>query len=125
MVNRGSNAVINNNIVQNTGGNGVVVDELAFAVLTNNTIQNNPGAGVFVSENSTARIGFNSDSETTASPNTIRTTDYGKSLSATVRARGSSATRSRTTQTREYKFCATLTLTLPATRSTAMAETAS
>ena len=60
--------MINNNIVQNTGGNGVIVDELAFAVLTNNTIQNNPDAGIFVSENSTARIGFNSDSETTGQP---------------------------------------------------------
>ncbi len=71
-VNRGSNAVLNNNVIQNSNGNGVVVDELGFAVLTNNTIQNNPGAGVFVSENSTARIGFNSDADTVTSPNTIQ-----------------------------------------------------
>jgi parallel beta-helix repeat protein len=55
----------------------VVVDELAFAVLTNNTIQNNPGAGIFVSESSTARIGFNSDAESTASPNTIQSNGLG------------------------------------------------
>ncbi len=30
--------VVNNNIVQNTGGNGAVVDQLAFSVLTKNTI---------------------------------------------------------------------------------------
>jgi hypothetical protein len=76
-VNRGSNAVINNNVIQNSNGNGVVVDEVAFAVLTNNTIQNNPGAGVFVSENSTARIGFNSDAEAGASANTITNNGVG------------------------------------------------
>ncbi len=76
-VNRGSNAVINNNTIQNTSGNGVQVDELAFSVLTNNTIQNNPGAGVFVSEASTARIGFNSDADTSASPNTIQNNGVG------------------------------------------------
>ena len=71
-VNRGSNAVLNNNVIQNSFGNGVLVDELAFAVLTNNTIQNHPGAGVVVSEASTARIGFNADSDTVASANTIQ-----------------------------------------------------
>ena len=70
-VNRGSNAVLNNNVIQNSSDNGVLVDELAFAVLTNNTVQNHPGAGIVVSENSTARIGFNADSETVASPNVI------------------------------------------------------
>jgi len=68
-VNCGSNAVLNNNVIQSSNGNGVVVDELAFVVLINNAIENHPGAGVVVSEESTARIAFNSDSETTASPN--------------------------------------------------------
>ncbi len=76
-VNRGSNAVLNNNVFQNSTGDGVIVDELAFAVLTNNIIQNNPGAGVFISESSTARIGFNADSETVASPNTIQSNGLG------------------------------------------------
>jgi parallel beta-helix repeat protein len=71
-VNRGSNAVLNNNLIQTSSGDGVLVDELAFAVLTNNTVQNHPGAGVLVSENSTARIGFNADTDTAASPNTIQ-----------------------------------------------------
>jgi hypothetical protein len=76
-VNRGSNAVINNNLIQNSSSNGVVIAELAFAVLTNNTIQDNPGAGVFVSENATARIGFNADSDTVASANTIQNNGVG------------------------------------------------
>ena len=59
----------------------MLVDELAFAVITNNTIQQNPGAGVFISENSTARIGFNSDSESVASPNTIQNNDIGVLIS--------------------------------------------
>jgi hypothetical protein len=76
-VNRGSNAVINNNFIENAGNNGVLVDELAFAVLTNNFIHDNPGAGIFVSENSTARIGFNADSETVASFNEIQNNGLG------------------------------------------------
>ena len=76
-VNRGSNAVINSNVVQNTGGRGIAVDQLAFSVITNNTIQNNPEAGILVDESSTARIGFNLDTETTASPNTIQSNGIG------------------------------------------------
>jgi len=76
-VNRGSNAVINDNTIHNTFGSGVVIDELAFAALTNNTITNNPGAGIWVSESSTARIGFNQDTETTSSSNTIQNNGVG------------------------------------------------
>lgn len=76
-VNRGSNAVLNNNLIQNTNGSGIVVDQLAFSVITNNTIQNNPEAGILVDESSTARIGFNLDTETTASPNTIQSNGIG------------------------------------------------
>jgi parallel beta-helix repeat protein len=69
-VNRGSNAVINNNQISGND-RGIVVDELAFAVITNNDLSNNTGAAITVSENSTARIGFNSDADTDASPNGI------------------------------------------------------
>jgi parallel beta-helix repeat protein len=72
VVNRGSNAVLNNNVIQSTGGDGVRVEQLSFAVLTNNTIANNPGDGVSVEDNSTARIGFNADSDTVASINVIQ-----------------------------------------------------
>ena len=76
-VNRGSNAVIENNLIQNSTGTGVTIDESAVAVLVGNTIQNHPEAGVFVSENSTARIGFNSDSELVASANNIQNNGVG------------------------------------------------
>lgn len=76
-VNRGSNAVINNNVIQNAAKSGVVVDQLAFSVITNNTIENNPEAGILVDGSSTARIGFNHDTETTASPNTIQNNAIG------------------------------------------------
>lgn len=71
-INRGSNAVIQNSIIQNAGRHGVLVDQLSFAVLTGNTIQNNAsGSGLVVSENSIARVGFNADSDVAASPNVI------------------------------------------------------
>jgi parallel beta-helix repeat protein len=72
VVQRGANAVINNNMIDGTGGPGVVVNQQAFAVLTNNTIQHNAAEGVHVSEGSAAHIGFNSGIETTASSNTIQ-----------------------------------------------------
>lgn len=70
-VNRNSNAIITDNVIQNTGGDGVVVDELAFGVIKNNTIQNNPGNGILVSENAVARIGFEFPEDPAAQPNTI------------------------------------------------------
>ena len=87
LVNRGSNAVINNNDIHNTGGNGVSVDELAFSILTNNTIHNNPGAGILVNEKSTARIGFNNDTDTVASANTIQNNGLGIIVSNSSSAR--------------------------------------
>ena len=71
-VNRGSNATINHNVIQNSTNTGIVVDQVAFAVITNNTVQNHPVNGIFVSGNSHARIGFNSTSDAAASPNTIQ-----------------------------------------------------
>ena len=76
-VNRGSNAVIDNNVIGGTVGHGIVVNQLAFAAITNNTVQNNPGAGIFVGEASMARIGFNDDGETVASANTIQNNGVG------------------------------------------------
>jgi len=76
-VNRGSNAMINNNVIQGTNGNGVLIDELAFAVIIKNTIESNPGSGIFVTDQSIARIGFNADSESSASANTIQSNALG------------------------------------------------
>lgn len=71
-VERGSNAVINNNTIQSATNRGILVRELAFAVIKNNTIQNNGSDGILVSETSTARIGFDHDGETSASPNLVQ-----------------------------------------------------
>lgn len=72
-VNRGSNAVVQNNTISGAGRHGVLIDQLAFGVISGNTIQNNVnGSGIVVSENSIARIGFNNDSDVAASPNTIQ-----------------------------------------------------
>ena len=71
-VQRGANALIDNNIIDTTGGHGVVVSQLAFAVLTNNTIQNNEGDGIVVQENAGARIGFNNNTDSVAAANLIQ-----------------------------------------------------
>jgi parallel beta-helix repeat protein len=70
-VERGSNAVIDANVIQNTGSNGIVVSQLAFAVIINNTIHNNPNHGILIRTNSTAHIGFNKITDAAASPNNI------------------------------------------------------
>ena len=72
-IDRGSNATIQNSTVQGAGRHGILIDQLSFAIITGNTIQNNlNGSGIVVSENSIARIGFNTDSDSSASPNTIQ-----------------------------------------------------
>ena len=71
-VNRGSNAVINGNTIQNSTSAGILADQVVFVVITNNTIQNSTGDGIVVSGSSHARIGFNQTSDVAASPNTIQ-----------------------------------------------------
>ncbi len=71
-VQRGANAVIDNNVIDSTGGHGVIVNQLAFAVLTNNTIQNNTGDGVLIKESAAAHIGFNTGTESVPIANTIQ-----------------------------------------------------
>jgi parallel beta-helix repeat protein len=70
-INRNSNAILTNNIIQNTGGDGIVVDEAAFAVIKSNIIQNNAQNGILVSESAVARIGFEFPEDVAAQPNTI------------------------------------------------------
>jgi len=71
-VERGSNAVINNNIIQNGTGRGIIVQQFAFAVILNNTIQNYGSDGIGVFDTSNARIGINANNDAVASPNTIQ-----------------------------------------------------
>jgi glucose/arabinose dehydrogenase len=71
-VNRGSNAVLDSIFVGGSSTiDGILVDQLSFAVISNSTISGNSGTAIIISENSTARIGFNSDSDTGTSPNTL------------------------------------------------------
>lgn len=72
LVVRGATATINNNIIQSTGGQGIVISQSSLGTIKNNTIQNNPGNGIEVGETSSARIGFDSYSDSAASPNTIQ-----------------------------------------------------
>ena len=80
-VNRGANAIINNNTVETATSSGILIDQLSFAVIKNSLIQNNGLHGISVQENSVARIGFDSSSDTQASPNTIQN-NTGRGISA-------------------------------------------
>jgi parallel beta-helix repeat protein len=71
VISAGANATIDNNTIQNTGGDGIDVKN-SNAVIINNTISNNPGSGISVNENSSSRIGFSSAGDTIASPNIIQ-----------------------------------------------------
>lgn len=86
LVNRGSNAFIQNNVIQ---GNqtGIAIIDLAFAVIIGNTISQNSSSGILVSETSSARIGFNSADDAQPTPNTIQ----GNSVYGVYILRGSSA----------------------------------
>jgi len=67
----GGTAVIDSNIIQNTGRGGIVIGNFGFARIINNTISSNPGYGIYVLEGSAARIGVFSTIETEPSPNMI------------------------------------------------------
>jgi parallel beta-helix repeat protein len=69
---RNANAIIDSVTVQATGGEGILIDSMAFGVVTNSTIQNNPGIGIKVAELANARIGANLPEDGGAiAPNTI------------------------------------------------------
>ena len=71
VVQRGSNAVIDDVTVENASNEGITVTSLAFAVIINSRIRNNSGDGIGVSESSAARIGYNNDANGPAGPNEI------------------------------------------------------
>jgi hypothetical protein len=71
-VQRSANAVIFNNIIQNTGNRGIAVSQLAFAAIFDNTIQNNPDDGIRLSTGATAHIGFNFPSDASIPGNVIQ-----------------------------------------------------
>ena len=77
VVQRGSNAVLDQNIVQNVNGVGITVALSASGVITNNEIKNNALAGIQVIENSSARIGWNNSISGSAGPNDIHNNGFG------------------------------------------------
>jgi parallel beta-helix repeat protein len=71
-IQRSSSATIDTVTVDGVGGTGIAVLGSSNARIINSTIQNNiNGNGISVTENSNARIGFLTNNDTTASPNTI------------------------------------------------------
>ena len=87
-VERGSNATIQNNTVQNAVNRGIIIQQFAFAVIMNNTVQNNGSDGILIADTSHARIGFNQVSDPAPSPNTIQNNgDRGINVAKTSSAR--------------------------------------
>ena len=70
-VTQGGRALIDGNVIRDSGFYGVVVSQLSAAVIVNNTIQNHQQAGIGVAETSYAFIGFVLASDSVASPNVI------------------------------------------------------
>lgn len=83
---RGGTAFIENNVIENTGGYGIIVAMNSYAQIRGNTIQDNPADGIVVSDGSFARIGIRSNQDTTPIPNTIQRNANGVTV-----ARSSSA----------------------------------
>ena len=65
-------ALIDSNVIFNTGRRGILLNRHSFARIVNNLIENNPEGGIIVTETSSARIGIVSTRDTIASPNTIQ-----------------------------------------------------
>jgi parallel beta-helix repeat protein len=87
-VSRGSSALIDGNIIDRTGRNGITLGSFATANIVNNTIQNNAVMGILVTGNAFGFIGFRTADDTSASPNTIRNNGmHGISLTLSSSAR--------------------------------------
>jgi parallel beta-helix repeat protein len=75
----GGTAVIDSNVIQETGaagqpgsGVGINVAQHSYAIVISNTIQSNPSSGVNVIEGSYARIGYRDPADPTTRGNIIR-----------------------------------------------------
>jgi len=90
-VSRGSSAVIDGNLIEDTARNGITLGSFATANIINNTIQNNASAGILVTGNAFGFIGFATADDIVASPNIIRnngTHGISVTLSSSVRIAG-------------------------------------
>jgi parallel beta-helix repeat protein len=65
------NATVENNVIQKTGGIGIVVHRMSYAQIAGNTIRENAAAGIVLWENSSARIGFKATGASAPTPNLI------------------------------------------------------
>lgn len=72
LVERGADAIIKNNTIQNATIWGIGVISDSFAVIIGNTIQHNSAGGMVIGGSSAARIGFILDSDEKPSPNLIQ-----------------------------------------------------
>ena len=70
-VSRGGWAVIDGNIIRETGRFGIDVTGAAFAVIVNNAIHDNPNVGIALGMNAAAWIGFVTEADSVASPNSV------------------------------------------------------
>jgi hypothetical protein len=68
----GASAIIDSNVIRQTGRYGIHVDKGSYATIVNNTIENVPSTGIDITENSFARIGFRLPSAPNPYPNTIQ-----------------------------------------------------
>jgi parallel beta-helix repeat protein len=73
-VSRGASAVIDGNIIENTGRNGITLGGFATANIVNNTIQNNASAGILVTGNAFGFIGFATADDPSRVPTSSGTT---------------------------------------------------
>jgi parallel beta-helix repeat protein len=81
-VHRGGTALIDGVTIDGVGGSGILINGSSFARIVNSTIENNgDGNGISITENSSARIGFLTNNDTIASPNTITGNNRGISVS--------------------------------------------
>jgi len=73
VVQRNSNAYIQNVVVQGASGDGIEVRSMAFAIILGSTVRNNGKSGIVVTELGSARIGIveNEDGAPSYSANTI------------------------------------------------------
>ena len=68
----GASAIIDSNVIRETGRYGIHIDKGSYANIVGNVIENVPAAGIDITENSFARIGFSIPFSPDPFPNTIQ-----------------------------------------------------
>jgi Periplasmic copper-binding protein (NosD) len=68
----GAAAIIDSNVIRDTGRFGIHIDKNSYATIINNVIENVGSTGIDITENSFARIGFSLPGAPKPAPNTIQ-----------------------------------------------------